>query len=155
PYSELAEDWQEQDFAALDPAWLRLSGRDVEVKHQRAYLQRPRGHSKTSDIGLSCLWVLCFSPRPLSGLAAAADRDQAGLLLGCIKRLVDLNEWMRPLIQLTNYRAVNEKTGSSLDVISADVASSWGHKPDYLVLDELPVWSKPDLWHSLFSAAAK
>jgi hypothetical protein len=50
---------------------------------------------------------------------------------------------------------VNRRTKSGLEIISADVASSWGHLPDFIVCDELTHWPRPELWHSLFSASAK
>jgi hypothetical protein len=40
-------------------------------------------------------------------------------------------------------------------VISSDVGSSWGQLPDFVICDELCHWSKPDLWYSLCSSAAK
>ena len=40
PWGEVAESWQAEDFAALD------SGR-----FRHAYLERPRGHAKTFDLG--------------------------------------------------------------------------------------------------------
>src|SRR5262249_6052097 len=49
----------------------------------------------------------------------------------------------------------NSQTGSRLEVISSDVRSSWGRLPDFVICDELCHWEKPDLWHSLLSAAAK
>jgi hypothetical protein len=41
--------WQEADFAALDAAWLALAGRGPQAAVRRAYIERPRGHSKTTD----------------------------------------------------------------------------------------------------------
>lgn len=154
-YRDLAEDWQETDFAALDPAWLRLAGQSVEVPHQRAYLERPRGHSKTSDIAMSAVWALAFSQRMLAGVAAAGDLDQARLLVDAMRRLVAVNPWLGAFITFQRNAVEAPRTGSRLDVITADVGTSWGLRPDFIVADEVSVWSKPDLWYSLFSAAAK
>ncbi|MBA4032636.1 MAG: terminase [Planctomyces sp.] len=122
---------------------------------RRAYLERPRGHSKTSDIALSCAWILAFAREPVNGIAAAADREQAQLLLQAIQRLVRLNPHLLGALQVQQECVVHKTTRSRLDVISSDVASSWGLLPDFVICDELCHWTKPELWHSLVSSAAK
>src|SRR5262245_24318961 len=84
--------WQEADFVALDPAWLRLAGFAVQGDPiKRAWQERPRGHSKTSDLALMAAWALAFSPRPIKGVAAASDRDQSGRIRDAIATLCRLN----------------------------------------------------------------
>ena len=46
-------------------------------------------------------------------------------------------------------------TGSRMDFLSSDLASSWGHDPDFVVCDELCHWPRGELWQSLVSSAAK
>jgi hypothetical protein len=54
-FGDVMDPWQRDDFAALDPALTRCAGRsDAECK-MRAYLERGRGHSKTTDL------VLCHN----------------------------------------------------------------------------------------------
>lgn len=162
------ESWQRADFAALDPAWRQLAfgsrpslsqaeATTSATSHvlRRAYLERPRGHSKTTDIALSCAWILAFAQEPVTGIAAAADREQAQLLLQAIARLVRLNPHLLGHLQVQQERVIHTHTRSRLDVISSDVASSWGLLPDFVICDELCHWTKPDLWHSLVSASAK
>ncbi|MEM1062737.1 MAG: hypothetical protein AAGJ97_10480, partial [Planctomycetota bacterium] len=75
-------DWQKRDFAALDDAWTRLAKigpTDDRPVVRRAYLERPRGHSKTTDLAVQLAWLLRFSPVRLRGVVAAADREQAKL----------------------------------------------------------------------------
>ena len=86
PLADVADAWQLKDFAALDDGWRRVAGWNVTGK-QRAYLERPRGHSKTGDLACMVAWVLLASRKRLSGVAAAADRDQAGLLRDAISKL--------------------------------------------------------------------
>src|SRR3990170_4971237 len=81
-YSAVADSWQEADFAALDAGWLRAVGREAEGG-------RGRGHSKTCALSIRATWALAFSQRRLSGVAAAADRDQAKLLRDAMSRLVE------------------------------------------------------------------
>lgn len=80
PMGARLEPWQTADFAALDPAWMKLAGGEVDGGFRRAWIERPRGHSKTSDMAAQIAWILLYGRRRLRGLAAAADRDQAGLI---------------------------------------------------------------------------
>lgn len=152
---DVLEDWQRVDFEALDPAWRRLVGQPVDVVNSRAWLERPRGHSKTGDEAVSALWALFASRRNLTGVAAAADSDQAGLLRNAIDSTVRLNPWLRKFIEVQKQLIVNPHTGSTLTIISSDAASSFGLTPHFVIADELTHWRKRDLWDSLLSAAAK
>lgn len=148
--------WQERDFVALDDAWRSLAGHHVnEPVVRRAYLERPRGHSKTTDMAIQCAWILQYSPHAVRGLAAAADQDQAGLLHAAIADLVRRHPDLCPDLIAQQHVIRNRRTQSRLDVISSDVNSSWGQLPDFIICDELCHWPKPDLWHSLCSSAAK
>ena len=84
---DVVEDWQQDDFARLDPAWRSVVGKDVECL-RRAWLERPRGHSKTSDIAVMVCWALFAARRSIKDIATAADRDQAGILRDQIAKLV-------------------------------------------------------------------
>jgi len=169
--AKVMDPWQREDFEALDPAWRRVVGQTVEGGKQLAYLERPRGHSKTSDLAVMSLWTLLVSRRRLSGVAAAADRDQARLIRDAIGRIVSQNRWLavetpdredfgkrKPLIDVQSYRVRNTATGSVLEILSGDVGSSWGITPHFLLTDELVNWgdgSGEQLWGSLLSSTAK
>lgn len=150
------EAWQERDFAALDPAWLALADRPRAHGHRRrAWIERPRGHSKTFDIALQIAWALLLGRKDLSGVVAAADRDQANLVWEAIRRLRDANPGICRRLKFRKHVVENDRRGSRLEIISADVASSWGLLPDFVICDELCHWERPDLFHSLLSSAAK
>ncbi len=157
--------WQVDDFRALDAAWLQLAGR-AQLPHadnsvttlpsiRRAYIERPRGHSKTSDMAIQIAWILLAARTPVNGVAAAADREQAELLLRAIKNLKHVNPTLCGELSFVNGAVRNSRTGSRLDLISSDVGSSYGILPDFVICDELSHWPGPDLWYSLLSSAAK
>lgn len=155
---EVLDDWQREDFAALDASWYRLldPGRlDFGQVPTRAWLERPRGHSKTSDIAVMVSWVLFAARRPVRGIVAAADRDQAGLLRQAVETLLRSNRWLAEFLEMREGRVVNPHTGSSLQIISSDVGSSYGHLADFVICEELTHWSDRALWDSLFSTAGK
>lgn len=156
-FADVIEPWQAADFRATDPGW-RVVG-DAKL---RCYLERPRGHSKTSDLAMMVAHRLAFAPRILRGYAAAADRDQARLLRDALARLIRFNPWLDELLDVQNYTVRNRATGhpgkdSQLEILSCDVGSSYGLLPDFVIADELTHWgaSGEALWHSLISSAAK
>ncbi len=155
--------WQRDDFAALDPGLMRCNGRapaDAPAK-SRAYLERGRGHSKTTDLAVTCCWALAFATRPLKGFAFAADKDQAGLLRDAMQTVVRLNPWLANILSVEAHRVVNKAAGhpgegGELSIEASDVGSSYGILPDLIIADELCHWEGDgSLWHSLISSAAK
>ena len=164
PFHSIEQPWQRADFHALDEAWRRLAGFKGEPEgvsprrptvFQRAYMERPRGHSKTSDMAMQLAWILQNATRRVEGLAAAADREQAALIRDAVFRLASCNPEFCSNLSFTKFEVTNKITGSRLTVISSDVQSSWGVLPDFIICDELCHWDKPDMWYSLLSSAAK
>src|SRR5262249_53329055 len=88
---EVMDPWQRDDFAAMDPALMQCNGRSNEPAKCRVYLERGRGHSKTTDLAITCCWALAFATRPIRGYAFAADKDQANLLKDAMATIVRLN----------------------------------------------------------------
>lgn len=154
-FGELLEDWQREDFAALDSMWSRLAGATNKARYQRAFIERPRGHSKTTDMASQIAWILQNSKRRLNGMAAAADREQASLIRDSVERLAKWNPDLCSDLVFQKNQVLNRKTGSRMVVISSDVQSSWGALPDFVICDELCHWEKRELWESLLSSAAK
>lgn len=166
PIAERLTDWQQADFAALDRSWERVVGieqgvrpfrldREIGWSTNRAWIERPRGHSKTSDTALMVAWALVAADEPITGLAAAVDKDQARLLRRAIERLLKANLKRLGELKVTENGVKNRATGSELRVISSDAASSYGELVDFILCDELCHWTKPELWYSLLSTAAK
>lgn len=161
-FGDVMDPWQREDFARLDPALLRCLGRSDAPAKMRAFFERARGHSKTTDIAVVVVYLLCFAPRPLRLYSYAADRDQAGLLRDACQAIVRMNPWIGELLTVEKDAIRNRRTDhpgydSSLRIETSDVGSSYGILPDAIVFDELCHW--PDnaegLWSSLMSSAAK
>lgn len=149
--------WQRADFEAVDNGWKRIARNktiDGPVK-LRAYFERPRGHSKTTDLAVQVAWILFATERMISGVAAACDRDQSRLLRDALAKLVSENGFLAKYLDVQAYRIVNVRSGSTLDILSADAQSSYGLTPDFIVMDEITHWNNEALFISLFSAAAK
>lgn len=149
------DNWQRDDFSALDHAWRCVAGQADDTAIRRAWLERPRGHSKTADIAVMATWALFASRRALKGVAAAGDRDQAALLRDAIETLRRANPWLREILDVQTSRVLNKHTGSELQILTSDAPTSYGLTPDFVVCDELTHWQKRDLWDSLLSSSAK
>jgi len=160
-FNDVMDSWQCTDFAALDPALQRCAGRVNTGTQMRAYLERPRGHSKTHDLAVTCVWALAFATRPLKGYCYAADRDQARLLRDAVQTLLRLNPWLAEILTIEAHRILNKAAGhpgegGTLTIEASDVGSSYGILPDLIIADELVHWQGDgSLWHSLISSAAK
>ena len=152
--------WQEADIRAMDPAWSFAAGRwsGPPPTVRRAWQERPRGHSKTSDLAVMVTWALLMAERPIRGLVAAGDRDQAKLLRDSIATLARLNGWIAPLLDVQAWCVVNRRNGATLDILSSDVGTSYGQLADFIAIDEITHWPEDrgkQLWDSLLSTAAK
>ncbi len=120
------EDWQRDDFAALD-----------DPAHRHAFLERPRGHSKTFDIGTEVVTELVLGPPGQRIYAAAADQDQATLLFDDVRGKFARNPLLAPLVKVTRTRLTVTATGSTLIVLASDAPSAYGLRPSLIVVDEL------------------
>ena len=158
PFAAQIQPWQEADFAALDAGWRLVAGLTRpggRLPTRRAFIERPRGHAKTADMAVQIAWALLFARRTLRGVAAAADREQAALISDAVRLLVRANPGLCDALTFRQNEIANPATGSRLDLISSDVASSYGLTPDFVICDELCHWPREELWYSLASSAAK
>lgn len=155
PLARVIEPWQRADFEAMDPALRRVVGHSVPDARLWHWLERPRGHSKTSDIAVCVVWLLFASNRMLSGVVAAADQEQAKFLQRAVDRLVRLNPWLGDSLEVQRSRVINKRTGSECLIITSDAPSSYGLECDFIVADEITHWCKRELFDSLWSTTAK
>lgn len=161
-FGDVMDPWQLEDFARIDPALMRANGR-VKGSEEggRVYLERPRGHSKTTDLAVTVVWALAFASRPIRGYAYAADGDQSRLLRAAMETILRLNPWLGSILEarsneVRNVAKGHPGEGSTLTLSTSDVGSSYGILPDLIVADELTHWAGDgSLWNSLLSSAAK
>ena len=106
-------------------------------------------------MAIQIAWILLAARTPVTGVAAAADKEQAALLLKAIQHLQHVNPTLCGDLSFVEGAIRNRRTNSRLDLISSDVGSSYGILPDFVICDELSHWPGPELWYSLLSSAAK
>jgi hypothetical protein len=141
---DVMDAWQREDFEALD-----------DPRYRHAYLERPRGHSKTGDVGTeACVELLTGAPGQQL-FCIAADEDQGRILLDDVKgKLIRGGHLKAKRVRILK-NSIISSTGSVLKVLTADVASSWGLRPDWVACDEIVEWRSEALWESLYTATGK
>jgi phage terminase large subunit-like protein len=120
---------------------------------RRHFLLRSRGRSKTTDTAAMTLAAMVTQiPAGSECYAAAADRDQAGLLVRKMAGLVARTPELAGVVEVGTWRVAVLSRGLVLDVLTADAASSWGLTPTWLVVDEICQWSGSAGARSFFEA---
>src|SRR5262249_37640242 len=112
-----------------------------------------RGHDKTSSIGRLMNWLLAFSRRRLNMAVAAADADQAGLIVESMEAELNHNPWLKARINVRRQRVYGP--GGVLKVLAANAPTTWGLNCDLVIVDELTHWQNNALWNVLWSGRAK
>jgi phage terminase large subunit-like protein len=143
-FGEVIDPWQEEDFRALD-----------DPRYRHAFLERPRGHSKTGDLGTEVVVELVAGPPGRQLYCAAADEDQAKLLHADVAGKFQRSERLASMVKVTKTEIACSVTGSRLRVRPADAPSAYGLRPDWIAVDELAEWRRRDLWDSLWTATGK
>jgi phage terminase large subunit-like protein len=129
PFGEVMEPWQLEDFSALD-----------DGRHRHAYIERPRGHSKTGDVGTEAVTELILGHPGQSLFCAAADEDQARLLFEDVAGKFRRNPLLAGSVRIMQREIVVPATGSHLRVLSSDAPTAYGLRPDWIAVDELAEW---------------
>lgn len=153
-FSEVADPWQYVQARRYSEALENITGHKPGYRGPRSYWQgMPRGHDKTSAIARAALWMLASSRRKLSGVVAAADGDQAKLIVEAMTAINDLNWWLKERVTVGANKA--QGPGGSLKIVTSDAPSAFGATNDFFILDELTHWKKRDLWDAIWSGRVK
>ena len=149
-WGEVAADWQWDDVQAI----LDRTG------PRRHFLTRPRGGSKTSDLGAVIIAVLIDqAPAASRSYGFAVDRDQAGLLADAIAGFMVRTPEIRGALQLNSWKLTDPKKGATFEIMASDDASAYGLRPWFLICDEFAQWKTTEgpkrLWRAVYSSLPK
>lgn len=129
-WGEAATDFQRADAEAV-----------LDGTRPNHFLTRPRGDSKTSDLGGMNVAVALAQAPPRSRLyALAADEKQGRLLVDAILGFAERTPELSGALTIHESRVVFPRAGVRLDVLAADQASIWGLRPWFVTVDELAQW---------------
>ena len=130
---------------------------DGRFRHREAGIGLPRKNSKSANGSSMGLNGLLFSGEGAEVYSCAADKDQARIVFGVAKRMVEMDDELSSLI--TCYRDALEvaSTGSVYKVLSSEAFSKEGLNPSVVVYDELHAAPNPELFQvmSLGSGARR
>jgi len=160
--------WQEADFSAMDHAWMHAVGRWSGPPPEKRIFwgERPRSHSKTSDIGTMAAWAITFAARPVKGAAFARDERQSAILLEVLEKRIALNPWLGQFLSVQKSVVLNTQKprpgphpgpgGSRVEIFSADIGSAYGLLDiDFIIADEVSHWRYPQLWDLIWTTFGK
>lgn len=137
--------WQKQILDELFE--LRPDGRR---RYRTALLGMPRKNAKSTLGAALSLYFLVADGEPGGEVySVAGDRQQARVVFGEAKRMVEADPELSGLIKV--YRDVLEvpSTNSVYRVLSADAGLQQGLNPHAVLFDELHVQKTPDLWDAM------
>ena len=126
---------------------------DGQRQYRTAYIEVPRKNGKTSWIaGLALYLLLADGEEGAEIYSAAVDREQASIMFGLAKAMVEANPELAREVQVTKNAIARPKTGATYKVISADVAKNFGYNAHGILFDELHAQRTRDLWDALRTA---
>lgn len=129
--------WGEQ---ATDDQWADMRALlEPDGGSRRHFWLRARGRSKTFDAGAATMAVMLAGDiRPGDEMfAAAAGREQAGLLANKILAITSNTPELAGAAEIQQFRVITPRTGAVLQVMSSELAGSWGKTPRWLFGDEV------------------
>lgn len=127
----------------------RLFARDPQTHrrlHRFALIGVPRKNGKTAMIAGVGLYGLLLEDPGAEVYAVAGDRDQARLVFGTAKRMVELDAELMAETRLYRDAIEVPATGSVFRVLSAEAPLKEGLSPTLTVVDEVHVIDE-DLWN--------
>ena len=124
-----------------------------KLLHRRALIGLARKNGKSSLGAALALWALVMGGEGAEVYSAAGDKEQARIVFGTAKRMVELDPELSQLLRV--YRDVIEyqDTGSIYRAVSSEAYTKEGLNPSFVVFDEVHVQPDPELWQ-VFSLAS-
>lgn len=134
--------WQVQ---LLDSLFARRA--DGRRKHRQALIGMPRKNGKSALGSGIALFGLLAEADGAEVYSCAADRDQARIVFGMARRMVELDEELSGLVTLYRDAIEVPSTGSVYRVLSAEAYTKEGLSPNLVVFDEVHAQPNDDLWN--------
>lgn len=140
--------WQKSLFADL------LAKRpDGKRRHRRALIGLPRKNGKSAIGSGLALWSLFMGPEGGEVYSCAADRDQARIVFGMAKRMIELDPELDGAAKLYRDAIEVPMTGSVYRVLSAEAFTKEGLSPTLTVFDEVHAQPNDELWNVMSLAS--
>lgn len=129
---------------------------NIKPLKRRFWIERTKGAGKDSDLATAMLWLLAFPRRPLQLQVGATDKEQAAIIRRRMESVLFHNPWMKELVEIQRYRAVNLPSQYvDMEIVAADVPGSQGDAPDVMIVNELSHVRKWEFIENLMDNADK
>jgi phage terminase large subunit-like protein len=119
---------------------------DGRYRAREALIGLPRKNSKSANGSSMGLYGLLFSGEGAEVYSCAADKEQARIVFGVAKRMVEMDSQLSAMITPYRDALVVEETGSVYKVLSSEAFSKEGLNPSVVVYDELHAAPNPELY---------
>jgi phage terminase large subunit-like protein len=119
---------------------------DGRLKHRQALIGIPRKNGKSALGAGVALYGLAFGPRGGEVFSCAADKEQARIVFGVAKKMIELEPQFSGMFK--TYRDAIEfpATGSVYRVLSAEAFTKEGLNPHLVLFDEVHAQPTRELW---------
>lgn len=147
-------EFQEAAFRVLNTCLLAIAF-GQKPPYRGIWIERTKGGSKDSDVGLGLLWLLMFSQRPQVIELGADDLDQIMETYKAMVAIVRCNPWMNSRLAILRNKIVCEATGSECLFLTRDASGSHGSRPTVSVCNELSHCNDGDFIATMMDNADK
>lgn len=122
--------------------------------HRRALIGMPRKSGKSAIGSGLGLYLLMLGPRGGEVYSCAADRDQARIVFGSAKAMVEQSPELAAATKLYRDAIEVPATGSVYRVLSSEAYTKEGLNPHAVIFDELHASPDDELWNVMQLAMA-
>jgi phage terminase large subunit-like protein len=125
---------------------------DNRLRHRRALVGLPRKNGKSAVGSGFGLYGLLWSGDGAEVYSCAADKDQAKIVFGVAKRMVEMDPLLSGIVK--TYRDVLEvpESGSTYKALSSEAFTKEGLNPSLVVFDELHAQPNDELYDVMSNA---
>lgn len=116
------------------------------LKHRQALIGIPRKNGKSALGAGIALYGLAFGPRGGEVFSCAADKEQARIVFGTAKRMIELEPEFTGMFNVYRDAIEFPATGSVYRVLSAEAFTKEGLNPHLVLFDEVHAQPNRELW---------
>lgn len=124
-------DWQKD---LLNHAFAKT---ETGFKHKVSLVGVPRKNGKSALASGVAVWSLLAGPRGGEVYSCAADRDQARIVFGEAKKMIEADSELSGIVKLYRDAIEFPSTGSIYRVLSSEAFTKEGLSPTMVIFDEL------------------
>lgn len=119
---------------------------DGRLRHRQALVGLARKNVKSTTGAALGLGGLMLGPVGGEVYSAAGDRDQARIVFGTARRMVEMDPQLSDMLKLYRDAIELPQTGSVYRVLSAEAYTKEGLNPSLVLFDEVHVQPNRELW---------